>query len=49
MAMTADEVLKLHVGNLVVQIAMLQAEVERLRVELAVKESPVKLTTPETN
>ena len=47
--MSADEVLKLHVGNLVVQIAMLQAEVERLRAELAVKESLVKPTAPETN
>jgi len=56
MAMTADEVLKLHIGNLIVQISVLQAENEKLRDALAANiagaqaQSPMKkLEAPETN
>ena len=54
--MTADEVLKLHIGNLIVQISVLQTENEKLRDSLAAytastqAQSQVKkLDVPETN
>jgi len=31
--MTAEELVKLHIGNLVIQIVTLQTELERLRIE----------------